>query len=80
MSWISRALPRRHAGICRLYHYLPSHVQKFVMRVAITMHNTFGKQDSVHRDAICSRILFGYAPSSQNTVPVGSKRVAMCFR
>jgi hypothetical protein len=44
------------------------------------MHNSFEKQDSIHRDAICPRTLSGYIPSLQNTVPFDSKRVAMCLR
>jgi hypothetical protein len=40
------------------------------------MHNSFEKQDSIHRDAICFRTLSGYIPSLQNTVPFDSKRVA----
>jgi hypothetical protein len=44
------------------------------------MHNSFEKQDSIHRDAICSTTLSGYTPGLQNTVPFDSKRVAMCLR
>jgi hypothetical protein len=47
--------------------------------IAMEMHNSFEKQNSIHRDAICFRTLSGYIPSLLNTVPCDSKRVAMCL-
>jgi hypothetical protein len=55
----------------------PPRVQNFVRLIAMERHNSFEKQDSIHRDAICSRTLSGCIPSLQNTVPFDSKRVAL---
>jgi hypothetical protein len=52
----------------------------FVTLIAMEMHDSLERQDSIHRDAICSRTLFGHIPSLQNTVPFGSKCIAMCLR
>jgi hypothetical protein len=35
---------------------LPPRVQNIVTLVAVEMHNSLEKQDSIHRDAICSRL------------------------
>jgi hypothetical protein len=59
---------------------VPPRVQNFTTLIAMEMHNSFEKQDSSHRDAICSRTLSGHIPSLQNTVPFDSKRVDMCLR
>jgi hypothetical protein len=44
------------------------------------MHNSFEKQDSIHRDTICSRTLFGHIPNLQTTVPFGGKDIVVDFR
>jgi hypothetical protein len=73
--------PKRKEKKKTVNHSLqPLRVQNVVTLIAMEMHNGLEKQDSIHRDAICFRTLFGYVPSLQNTVPFGSKRVAMCLR
>jgi hypothetical protein len=70
-----------HHWYLRIYSIMvPPRVQNFVMLIAIEMHNSFEKQNSTHRDAICSRTLSGHIPSLQNTVPFDSRRVDMCLR
>jgi hypothetical protein len=57
-----------------MLHHL---VQESIGLVAIKVHNAFEIQDSVHRDVIYSRHLFGYVPDLETIVPVYSGDVAL---
>jgi hypothetical protein len=55
-------------------------VQKYVTLVAIRMHNTFEKQDSVHRDAGIFWALFGHSSGLETIMPFYREDVSLVLR
>jgi hypothetical protein len=58
----------------------PPRVQNFATLTAMEIHNSFEKQDSIHRDTICSGLSLETSPSLENSMTSSSKCVAMCHR
>jgi hypothetical protein len=58
----------------------PSHVRKWVEFVATKMHNTFEKQDSIHRDAIFSGLSLEMFPIGRPLCIFIAREVALHIR